>query len=205
LWRGFLGFYRSDNLTYAASIAYYALLSMFPFAMLGLAVLGSVTSDDRARSEVLNFVLRYFPGQFVFITRQLDAFRTNTITLGDRRHSRADLGCALGFFGAISTAVNYAWGVEKTRSFWQHKLFSFLMLLVAGGLLVAALLLVSAASLVGTTSFAQILSQFPSLLFLRSFTVRNATTMMFILVVGLVYYFVPNAKVRFRTCGSARF
>ena len=61
LWRGFVGFYRSDNLTYAASIAYYALLSMFPFAMLGLAVLGSVTSDDRARSEVLNFVLRYFP------------------------------------------------------------------------------------------------------------------------------------------------
>src|SRR5262245_16832018 len=29
LWRGFLGFYRSDNLTYAASIAYYALLSLF--------------------------------------------------------------------------------------------------------------------------------------------------------------------------------
>jgi uncharacterized BrkB/YihY/UPF0761 family membrane protein len=31
--------------------------------------------------------------------------------------------------------VNYAWGVEKTRSFWKHKLFSFMMLLVAGALL----------------------------------------------------------------------
>ncbi len=29
---------------------------------------------------------------------------------------------ALGVFGAISTAVNYAWGVEKPRSFWKHKL-----------------------------------------------------------------------------------
>jgi uncharacterized BrkB/YihY/UPF0761 family membrane protein len=29
-WRGFLGFYNSDNLTYAASIAYYSLLSLFP-------------------------------------------------------------------------------------------------------------------------------------------------------------------------------
>ena len=28
--------------------------------------------------------------------------------------------------------------------------------------------------------------------------IRNATTLLFILVVGLVYYFVPNAKVRFR-------
>lgn len=197
LWRGFLGFYRSDNLTYAASIAYYALLSMFPFAMLALTVLGRVTSDEHDRGEVLNFVLRYFPGQFVFITRQLDSFQTNTITFGIAGTIALVWG-ALGFFGAISTAVNYAWGVEKTRSYWHHKLFSFLMMIVAGALLLAALLLVSGASLVGTTSFARILSQFPSLLILRSFTVRNATTMMFILVVGLVYYFVPNAKVRFR-------
>jgi len=28
-WRGFEGFYSSDDLTYAASIAYYALLSLF--------------------------------------------------------------------------------------------------------------------------------------------------------------------------------
>ena len=31
LWQAFLGFYHSDNLTYAASIAYYGLLSLFPF------------------------------------------------------------------------------------------------------------------------------------------------------------------------------
>jgi membrane protein len=197
LWRGFVGFYRSDNLTYAASIAYYSLLSMFPFAMLGLAVLGSITADEHDRGEVLKFVLQYFPGQFEFITRQLDAFRTNSVGWGIAGTIGLVWG-ALGFFGAISTAVNYAWGVEKTRSYWQHKLFSFLMMLVAGALLVAALLLVSAASLVGTTSFAQVLSQFPSLMVLRGLAVRNATTLMFILVVGLVYYFVPNAKVRFR-------
>ena len=33
---------------------------------------------------------------------------------------------------------------------------------------------------------------------LRSLAIRYATTLLFILVVGLVYYFVPNAKVRFR-------
>ena len=33
---------------------------------------------------------------------------------------------------------------------------------------------------------------------LRSLAIRNATTLLFILVVGLIYYFVPNAKVRFR-------
>ena len=73
-WRGFLGFYNSDNLTYAASIAYYALLSLFPFSLLALAILGSATADDGNRNAVLVFVLRYFPTQFDFITRQLDAF-----------------------------------------------------------------------------------------------------------------------------------
>jgi membrane protein len=197
LWRGAVGFYRSDNLTYAASIAYYALLSMFPFAMLSLAILGSATADEHDRTAVLDFVLRYFPSQFDFITAQLDAFRANTVTFGVAGTLALVWG-ALGFFGAISTAVNYAWGVEKTRDYWTHKLFSFLMLLVAGGLMLAALLLVSAAQLIGATWFAGVLSRFPGLLILRSLAIRNATTGMFILVVGLIYYFVPNAKVRFR-------
>jgi uncharacterized BrkB/YihY/UPF0761 family membrane protein len=40
-WRGFVGFYNSDNLTYAASIAYYALLSCNTFP-------GSSTSSRRS-------------------------------------------------------------------------------------------------------------------------------------------------------------
>jgi membrane protein len=197
LWRGFLSFYRSDNLTYAASIAYYALLSLFPFSMLGFAILGSATADEADRSAVLDFVLRYFPTQFDFITRQLDSFRTHSATFGVAGAIALIWG-ALGVFGAISTAVNYAWGVEKTRSFWKHKLFSFLMLIVAGGLLLLTLLLVSATQLVGASWFAGVVLHFPGLLVLRSLLIRFATTAMFILVVGLVYYFVPNAKVRFR-------
>ena len=38
----------------------------------------------------------------------------------------------------------------------------------------------------------------PGLGFLRGFIIRYATTLLFILVVGLIYYFVPNAEVRFR-------
>ena len=197
LWRGLVGFYHSDNFTYAASISYYALLSIFPFAMLGFAIVGSVTADEADRADVLRFVLRYFPQQFDFITLQLDAFRASPLTLGIAGTVALVWG-ALGFFGAVSTAVNYAWGVEKTRSYWKHKLFSFVMLLVAGALLVAATLLVSASQIVGATWFVGILSQFPGLLVLRGFAIRNATTAMFVLVVGLIYYFVPNAKVRFR-------
>ena len=197
LWQAFLAFYHRDNLTYAASIAYYGLLSLFPFFMLALAILGTATEDEGARTAVLNFVLQYFPSQLDFINKQLDAFRNHNVSLG-LIGSMALLWGALGVFGAVTTAVNYAWGVEKTRSFLKHKIFSFLMLVVAGLPLIAALLLVSAAHVVGASWFASVLLRFPGLAILKSLAVRSATTLMFILVVGLVFYFVPNAKVRFR-------
>src|SRR5205823_10169512 len=46
--------------------------------------------------------------------------------------------------------------------------------------------------------FAGVVLHFPGLAVLRAWTVRYATTLLFTLVVGFVYYFVPNAKVRFR-------
>jgi len=196
-WKGFQSFYDSDNLTYAASIAYYALLSLFPFLLLAFSLLGRSTAEVEKRNEVLGFVLRYFPAQFDFITKQLDAFRVDTVTLGVAGTIALVWG-ALGVFGAISTAVNYAWGVEKQRSFWKHKLFSFVMLLVAGLILLIALLLISAQQVVGASWFREVLVRFPGLEVLRGFTIRHATTWLFILVVGLIYYFVPNAKVRFR-------
>jgi membrane protein len=51
---------------------------------------------------------------------------------------------------------------------------------------------------VGASWFAGVLSRFPGLDVLRSLAVRSATTLLFIVAVGLVYYFVPNTKVRFR-------
>jgi membrane protein len=196
-WRALEGFYRSDNLTYAASIAYYALLSLFPFFLLAFAVLGRATADAHDRNTVFSFVLEYFPTQFEFISAQLDAFGANRVEVGVTGTIALVWG-ALGFFGAISTAVNYAWGVDEQRSFWKHRLVSFLMLLVTGSILLIALLLVSASQIVGASWFADVLGHFPGLALLRGFTVRYATTLLFIVVVGFVYYFVPNAKVRLR-------
>jgi membrane protein len=195
-WRGFVCFTESDNLTYAASIAYYALLSLFPVLLLGLAILGSVTADVDHRNSVLAFVLQYFPAQFDFIARQLDEFQHNAVGFGIAGTIALVWG-ALGVFGAISTAVNYAWGVEKQRGFWKHKLVSFLMFCVAELVLLAALLLVSASHLASARWFAGVVDSFPVFHILQGLAVRNAATLLFILVVGLVFYFVPNAKVRF--------
>ena len=62
---------------------------------------------------MLEFVLQYFPAQFDFITPQLDALPRPRSRFGVAGTIALVWG-ALGVFGAISTAVNYAWGVEKT-------------------------------------------------------------------------------------------
>src|SRR5258708_817299 len=165
--------------------------------MLAFAFLGRSTATEHDRAAVLAFVLRFFPSDFDFVTRQPDSSSSSRLTLGVLGTIGLFWG-ALGFFGSISTAVNYAWGVEKQHSFWKHKLLSFIMLLVAGLILVFALLLVSASQIVAASFFAEVLNRFPGLFVLRSFAVRHVTTTLFIVVVGFVYYFVPNAKVRFR-------
>jgi membrane protein len=196
-WRGFTSFYNSDDLTFAASIAYYALLSLFPFFLLAFSILGSVTADEADRSAALNFVLRYFPRQLDFIARQLDALRRSTVPLGIAG-SIIMTWAAMGVFGALTSAINHAWGVERQPSYFKHKLISLLMLVASSLLLLAGLLLVSAVSVVQASWFADVVERTPWLMALGSFAVRWATTLLFILVIGLVFYFVPNAEVRFR-------
>jgi membrane protein len=195
--RGSLEFYNSDDLTYAASVAYYGLLSLFPFFLLLFSILGSVTSDVSRRTAVVSFLLRYFPTHFDFLSAQLDALQQMRVRMGIGG-AVAMVWAALGVFSAVSSAVNHAWGVEKQRSYLRHKLFSFFMLLAAGVLLLAALVLVSAFQIVHATWFATIVVTFPGLGVLGSFLIQYAATFILTVVVGLVYYFVPNAQVRFR-------
>lgn len=197
LWRGAVDFYDSSDLTHASSIAYFALLSLFPSLLLCLAVLGTFTASEADRAQVLGFVLRYFPGHLDFVTTQLDAFRQSRVSLGIAG-SVLTVWAALGVFGAINTAVNHAWGVERQRSYWKDKLVAFLMLLAAGVLLLVALALVSAEGVVRASWFAGVLFGVPALAWLGSVLARWATTLLLVLVVGLVFYFVPNTKVRLR-------
>jgi membrane protein len=197
LWRGFVGFYNSDDLTFASSIAYYSLLSLFPFFLLAFAIIGGISSNETDRAEILVFVLRYFPRQFEFVTTQLDALQQARLQLGVAG-SVLMIWAAMGVFGALTSAVNHAWGVDKMPSYFKHKLISFVMLVTAGLLMVFGLLLVSAINLVETGWFAVVLTRAPGLLVFQSLAIKSASTILFILIVGLVFYFVPNAKVRFR-------
>ena len=198
IWRGVVGVAHSDDLTFASSIAYYTLLSLFPFFLLVLSILGSVTANPTDRAAVLDFVLRYFPHQFDFVTTQLASMEEARLRLGVAG-SLLMVWAAMGVFGAITTAVNHAWGVEKQPSYLKHKLISFLMLVAASLLLLVGFALVSAINLFEAHWFSAVAGQHLAIFtVLHHFAVRWMSTLVFILVVGLIYYFVPNATVRFR-------
>lgn len=196
-WKGFVEFYNSDDLTYAASIAYYALLSLFPALLLAFSVLGGFAVEESHRQAIIDFFLRYFPTHLDFLTKQLDAFRQTRVPIGVGG-GVALAWAALGVFGAISSAVNHAWRVEKPRSYLGHKLVSFLMMLAAGLLLALALALMSLMSVLRATWAADLVLRFPSLVIFQTLLVRWATTGLLIVVFGFIFYYVPNTRVRFR-------
>ena len=196
-WRALVRLLNGNDLTHAAAIAYYALLSLFPFLLLVFSILGSVTADAEDRLAVLTFVFSYFPTQFEFVNTQLTALRETGFRIG----VAGGLGliwASLGVFGAITSAVNEAWGVEKQRSFLKHRLVSFLMLVAGGGVMIVALLMVSAVKLAEASWFGVMLTRFQWLQALRSVTLASSATILLILALGVVYHFIPNAKTRFR-------
>lgn len=196
-WRGLVELVNSNDVTHAASIAYYALLSFFPFLLLAFSLLGSITDSEEDRIAVLTFVFRYFPTQLDFVDSQLIAIRATRVQLGVAG-ALALIWASLGVFGAITSGVNEAWGVERQRSFWKHRLVSFLMLVAAGGVTIVALLLVGALQVAQASGFGVMLARFHWLSVLQTLTFDYFATLLLIVAVGLVYYFIPNAKTRFR-------
>ena len=195
-WRGVWELYNSDGLTHAAAIAYYALLSLFPFVLLALSLASRLTADPESRDEVIAFVFRYFPRQFAFITGQIDAFRHSTVQLGFGG-VLALTWASLGVFNAVSSAVNHAWNVEKRRSYLMHQIVSFLMLVSAGAILLIALLLVSAVKVAQTGWFYALVASSPWLTWVSGLTADYAATGLLIACVALIFYFIPNTRVRF--------
>ena len=196
-WRALVELLNGNDITHAASIAYYALLSLFPFLLLVISLLGSVAASEHDRGAVLAFVFAYFPTQFDFVGTQLDAFRQSRVPIGVAGMLALIWG-SLGVFGAITSAVNEAWGVEKQRSFLKHRLVSFLMLVAGGSVMIVGLLLVSAVNLAEASWFGVMLARFEWLRALQSLTIAYSATILLVLAVGLLYYFIPNAKTRFR-------
>ena len=194
-WRAGVSFIGNNDLTFASSIAFYALLSLFPLVLLAFSILGSAAADEADRAAVLAFMLQYLPGQSALVTDQLDVLQGASAGLG-LAGAALIAWTAFGVFRAVTSAVNHAWGAPESGSFLRHQVVAFVMLLAAGLLLVLALVVYGATRAIEASWFATILQAMPGLAIMTGFTVRYAATLLLIIIVGFVFYLVPNAKVR---------
>jgi membrane protein len=187
-------FYDSSNLTFAASIAYYSLLSMFPFILLLLSIVSKVAVSNRpATAEI---VANALPRHFDFVIDRIHELSNAPLRLSVLG-TIVTLWASMGVFGALTSAVNHAWGVERNYGFWKHKLIAFVMLMAAGFLLLAALIFSGFLEMAQARWFAGVCGSgrrsFDSLA-----SSRSLPTLFFIVIVGLIYYFAPNVRVRLR-------
>jgi membrane protein len=172
------------------------LLSLFPFLLLVLSILSKLTEANSDASLVQIFAAA-LPRKFDFVFDGIHELAQAPLRLS-LLGTIVTLWASMGVFGAITSAVNHAWDVEQSYGFFKHKLIAFVMLLAAGVLMVAALLFTGATEMAQARWFAGVLHDVPALGRLTGFVSRHAPTPLFALIVGLVYYFAPNVRVRLR-------
>jgi membrane protein len=194
--RGVVEFYNSSNLTFAASIAYYTLLSLFPFILLLLSIVSKLAVSNRP-AVLVEIVANALPRHFDFVVDRIHELSNAPLRLSVLG-TIVTLWASMGVFGALTSAVNHAWGVERNYGFWKHKLIAFIMLMAAGVLLLAALVFSGFLEMAQARWFAGVMQEWPSLFRFTGLLYRTLPTLFFVFVVGLIYYFAPNVRVRLR-------
>ncbi len=165
--------------------------------MLAVGLLGRLTDSDARREEVGSLVIQLFPAQVDLVSAELD--RIVSAGLGVGVIGTAVVAwAALGVFRVISHAVNHAWDLEDKPGLLRHQLVAFAMMLASGILIGLALVWVSLVEMVGSAWFESILDVAPWLDVTGVFSSRVPATMVVIVVVALIHYFVPAVKVQLR-------
>ena len=169
------------------SIAANVLLSFFPFLIVMLSLLREVFGLHGA-ADAINVVLGdYFPGE-------LGGFIGTGLIRNVRGHHTLQivsifllLFTANGVFEPLEIALNRAWGITKNRSFVRNQLVSLGLIFACGTLaLGSGILTAMNMRLLGDGAISKVLS----MIFFKV-----AAVPMSILVLFLIYWLLPNAKI----------
>ncbi len=183
----------------AAGVAFYALLAIFPAAVLMITLLGTALVDDRdAKQQALVFLLGTLPNiqaQDVLVAN-FDKVIGNVLTL--RRTAASVSGVVLLYavarvFNGLHTGMDVAWRVHDGRSFIANKLIPFLTVL-GTMIAVAASVLVSAAVQFLISAGARTFGFIPHALLLISFSNLTLSFAIVALMFALMYRFVPASR-----------
>lgn len=188
-------FIRDDVSGLSAQLAYYFLLSLFPFFIFAFTLLGYLPISTH---DVLVVLEKIIPGK---VTSSLET--TLHQFLNTKRGWLlffaliGTLATASGGINALIYALNKAYDVAQERSWWLTRILSVLFTIG----MVIAILLTLIFPVFGKMIEVFIIQDFgpsPSILFLWSLLRWTISLLFLIILFVLLYYFAPNRKVPLR-------
>jgi membrane protein len=135
--RAISGFLEHDALTFAGSMAYFGVLSLFQLLVLGVVVLSYVLGEGAAREFVIEQVVAGTPLDAETVGGVIDATIESRGTLTIISIGFLLWG-ALGIFSSLSKGIGLAFEGEPQRSFLKDKLVGLLLIGLAGVLALAS-------------------------------------------------------------------
>ena len=135
--RAIFGFLEHDALTYAGSMAYFGVLSLFQLLVLGVVVLSHILGEGAAREFVIEQVVQGTPLDAETVAAVIDSTIEARGTMTIITFGFLLFG-ALGIFSALANGISLAFENVPRRPFLQHQLVGLLLISLAGLLALAS-------------------------------------------------------------------
>jgi len=191
--------FREDNLTdWAAALTYYALLSLFP-GLIALVSIVGLAGDPKGATETITEIVTAIGPQ--------SAAQTFAGPIGSVASDRGTAGAAFvlglalalwsasGYVGAFIRASNVIYETREGRPFWKLRPLQVavtLTMVLLGVMLVVGLVLTGPV----VDAVAGPLGVGSTAVTLWNLAKWPAMATVFVLMVGVLYYASPNAKIR---------
>ena len=179
----------------SAQLAYYFLLALFPLLIFLTATLGMMLeSGEGLRSSLFNYLSQVMPSsafQLVdtTMTEITGASNASKLSFG----LLATLWAASNGMGAITQALNVAYDLDESRSWWKQRLVAIALTIALSVLIISALLLMLWGGQVAEFLAAQY--QLGGIFTTAWKTIQWPLVFGFIVTsFALIYYFAPNVK-----------
>ncbi|MBT2484189.1 MULTISPECIES: YihY/virulence factor BrkB family protein [unclassified Microbacterium] len=188
--------FSSDQCTdIAASLTYYAVLSLFPGLIAIFSLLGVVGQGKAASDAVLGIIEQVAPGETVETIRGPIEQIADSPAAGFALITGVLLAIwsASGYVGAFSRAMNRIYEIEEGRPFWKLKPTQLLVTVITIVLIViAAIILVVSGPVTKAIGDALGIGEVAQTIW--SIAKWPVLAFIVVLIVAILYYATPNAK-----------
>ncbi|MFM9921298.1 YihY/virulence factor BrkB family protein [Lacisediminihabitans sp. H27-G8] len=179
----------------AASLTYYAVLSLFPALLAIFSLLGVLGQGRAVARTIVGLVKNVAPGGAADVIRgPIEQFATSPAAgfalIGG---IVVAIWSASGYVGAFSRGMNRIYEIDEGRPFWKLKPIQLLVTVITIVLLVIAAIILAVSGPV-TDAVGAALGLGPTATIVWSIVKWPVLVFVVVLVVALLYYATPNAK-----------